>query len=253
MKSASRVERRPRSPPARRPSSRKRSADTNGSKADDVHAEALRARGHELADAAEAEDAERLLVELDARRTSSAPSGRPSSAACACGMLRASASISAMVCSAAATMFDCGALATTMPRLVAASTSTLSTPTPARPIDPQPLGARDQVGGELASPSGSGCRRSRRCARRARSSVQSIPTSTSKRSRSSSTPESAIFSLTRTLYGSVSALTRRPGRRPRANTRWAAPTPAPCSTSWPSSSSAISSPASDVRMSKAPK
>jgi hypothetical protein len=43
-------------------------------------------------------------------------------------MLRASASISATVCSAAATMFDCGALATMIPRLVAASTSTLSTP-----------------------------------------------------------------------------------------------------------------------------
>ena len=53
---------------------------------------------------------------------------------CACGMLRASESISATVCSAAATMFDCGALATMMPRLVAASTSTLSTPMPARPI-----------------------------------------------------------------------------------------------------------------------
>src|SRR5207244_3551883 len=53
---------------------------------------------------------------------------------CACGMLRASASSSAIVCSAAVTTLDCGALATTMPRLVAASTSTLSTPTPARPI-----------------------------------------------------------------------------------------------------------------------
>jgi hypothetical protein len=40
----------------------------------------------------------------------------------------------AIVCSAAATMLDSGALATTMPRLVAASTSTLSTPIPARPI-----------------------------------------------------------------------------------------------------------------------
>ena len=38
-----------------------------------------------------------------------------------------------MVCSAAVITLDCGALATTMPRRVAASTSTLSTPTPARP------------------------------------------------------------------------------------------------------------------------
>jgi hypothetical protein len=48
--------------------------------------------------------------------------------------LRASASSSASVCSAAVTTFDCGALATMIPRLVAAGTSTLSTPTPARPI-----------------------------------------------------------------------------------------------------------------------
>ena len=38
------------------------------------------------------------------------------------------------MCSAAVTTLDCGALATTMPRFVAAGTSTLSTPTPARPI-----------------------------------------------------------------------------------------------------------------------
>ena len=38
------------------------------------------------------------------------------------------------MCSAAETTFDSGAFATTMPRRVAASTSTLSTPTPARPI-----------------------------------------------------------------------------------------------------------------------
>ena len=62
-------------------------------------------------------------------------SQRPAvSEACACGMFRASASMSATVCSAAATMFDCGAFATMMPRLVAASTSTLSTPIPARPM-----------------------------------------------------------------------------------------------------------------------
>ena len=39
-----------------------------------------------------------------------------------------------MVCSAAETTVDSGALATTIPRRVAASTSTLSMPTPARPI-----------------------------------------------------------------------------------------------------------------------
>ena len=38
------------------------------------------------------------------------------------------------MCSAAATEFDSGALATMMPRRVAAGMSTLSTPVPARPI-----------------------------------------------------------------------------------------------------------------------
>jgi len=47
-------------------------------------------------------------------------------------MLRASASSSAIVCSAAVTMFDRGALATMIPACVAAVTSMLSTPTPAR-------------------------------------------------------------------------------------------------------------------------
>jgi hypothetical protein len=52
----------------------------------------------------------------------------------ACGIDRDSASSSPIVCSAADTTVDSGAFATTIPRREAASTSTLSTPTPARPI-----------------------------------------------------------------------------------------------------------------------
>jgi hypothetical protein len=40
----------------------------------------------------------------------------------------------AKVCSAAERMFDCGALTTMIPRRVADSTSTLSSPIPARPM-----------------------------------------------------------------------------------------------------------------------
>ena len=87
---------------------------------DHAHAEPHRALGDELADAAEAEDAERLVHELDAREARALP--RPATRlACACGTLRASASSSAIVCSAAVTTFDCGALATTMPCFVAAA------------------------------------------------------------------------------------------------------------------------------------
>ena len=59
-----------------------------------------------------------------------APASRSASA---CGTLRACASSSAMVCSAADSTFDCGAFTTITPRRVAASTSTLSSPMPARP------------------------------------------------------------------------------------------------------------------------
>ena len=48
-------------------------------------------------------------------------------------MFRASASRSPIACSAAEIMFDPGAFATMTPRRVASSTSTLSTPVPARP------------------------------------------------------------------------------------------------------------------------
>jgi hypothetical protein len=54
--------------------------------------------------------------------------------ACAWGSFRAVASRSAIVCSAAAIVFPPGVFMQTMPRRVAASTSTLSSPTPARPI-----------------------------------------------------------------------------------------------------------------------
>ncbi len=70
---------------------------------------------------------------------SSTPSQRlrshlpPIRAAWAWGMLRAWARSSAMVCSAADRMLDCGALTTVTPRAVAAATSTLSRPIPARP------------------------------------------------------------------------------------------------------------------------
>ena len=55
----------------------------------------------------------------------------PFSEALACGMLRESANIIAIVCSQAAIMLPSGAFATIMPFCVAAGTSTLSMPTPA--------------------------------------------------------------------------------------------------------------------------
>ena len=77
---------------------------------------------------------------------SQAPSTRR---ACACATLRACARISAIVCSAADSELDSGALQTTIPRRVAAATSTLSTPVPARPIDLEARAPLDQVGSDL--------------------------------------------------------------------------------------------------------
>jgi hypothetical protein len=78
-----------------------------GVEGDDAHPEALGAMGHELADAPEAEDPERLVEQLDAENCerSHLPAMR---LACAWGTLRASASSSAIVCSAAVTTLDCG-------------------------------------------------------------------------------------------------------------------------------------------------
>src|SRR5215208_763419 len=121
---------------------------------------------------------------------------------CACGTLRTSASSIASVCSAAVITFDWGALATTTPRLVAASTSTLSTPTPARPtaLSRSARSSRSAVScvaERIRIASNSPMRRS------SSPSSQSAPSSTSSpASRSSCTPVSPIFSLTRTFTSS---------------------------------------------------
>ncbi len=54
--------------------------------------------------------------------------------AVACGILRARDSIMAMACSAVVTVLPPGVFMTTMPRLLAAGMSMLSTPAPARPM-----------------------------------------------------------------------------------------------------------------------
>ena len=104
----------------------------------------------------------------------------PRSEAWACGTLRSDASRRPIACSAALTMFDCGALTTMTPALVAASTSTLSSPTPARATTRSRLAtpiasASTWVALRTSSASASGSaasrlggRRRRRCGRRSR-------------------------------------------------------------------------------------
>ena len=102
--------------------------------------------------------------------------------------------MSATVCSAAETTVDSGAFATTIPRRVAASTSTLSMPTPARPMTfsrsaRSIIGASRVVAERITIPSKSPMIE-------ARSLVPS--STTSNFDFRSSTPGSAIDSRTRT-------------------------------------------------------
>jgi hypothetical protein len=100
---------------------------------DDRHLERLRAARHLLPDAAEAGEAQHLAADLLAEKLflSQTPCFIEASAA---GRRRASASICAMASSATLMLLAPGAFITTMPRALAASTSTLSTPVPARAI-----------------------------------------------------------------------------------------------------------------------
>ena len=122
------------------PSWRPRSADTNGSKA-------MRRIPKARARSATSLPMRPRPAMPSVLSASSTPSQRlrsqrpATSAAWAWGTLRAWASSSAMVCSAADTMLLCGALTTITPRRVAASVSTLSRPIPARPTTSRSLPA----------------------------------------------------------------------------------------------------------------
>src|ERR687898_3094920 len=125
------------------------------------------------------------------------------------GTLRACASMSAIVCSAADTMLDCGAFTTITPRRVAVSTSTLSRPMPARAIT---LRFSPAV---MTSEVTSVCERTTSASYGAISwfrspSASSRRTSTWKSRRRSSSPASDSGSVTRTFMCSLAALGASP-------------------------------------------
>src|SRR5918999_881255 len=128
-----------------------------------------------------------------------ARSQRPSRrAAWAWGMLRAWARIRATVCSAAEITFDWGALTTMMPSRVAAATSTLSRPMPARPTT---LRSRPASRTSASTRVADRTTRASAPATAASSSarVMALRASTSWADRSSSTPASASGSAIRTF------------------------------------------------------
>ena len=100
---------------------------------DDAHLEAAGPPGDRLADLAEADDAQRLAAQLAAGEAARSHSPVRTDASAA-GTWRSSASISAMVCSAAAMVLPVGALTTITPARVAAARSIRSVPTLATPI-----------------------------------------------------------------------------------------------------------------------
>ena len=101
---------------------------------DHAHPERARPNRDLPPHASQSDHAERLSRQLDPLERLALPSPAGTEA-CARGISRATASMSAMVCSAVETVLLRGELITTMPRCVAAATSMLSTPTPARPMN----------------------------------------------------------------------------------------------------------------------
>ena len=89
---------------------------------------------HLAADAPEPDHAQPLAAELDTRERLAIPASPPSSRRRPAARLRARASSSARASSAVETRLPPGEFMTITPRRVAASRSTLSTPTPGRPI-----------------------------------------------------------------------------------------------------------------------
>src|SRR4029453_6821505 len=142
-------------------------------------------------------------------------SQRPSRrAAWAWGMLRAWARISATVCSAAEITLDWGALTTMIPSRVAAATSTLSRPMPARPTTlrlrpPSSPSASTLVADRTTRAS------TPPMAASSSSRVTLVRASTSWAEASSSTPASASGSVIRTrAMGSQLPLVPQPGHHP---------------------------------------
>ena len=158
-------EQRPRATPTSTWSSRQRSARHERVEGDHAHPERPGAGGDQLADAAEADDRRASCRPARRRRSACAPSGPATSAACACGMLRAIASSSPSACSAAATMFEPGALATMMPRR-GGGVDVDVVDAGAGPADHlQPAGVLEQLGRRRSWRCARSARRRRRCAR----------------------------------------------------------------------------------------
>ena len=105
---------------------------------DHVHLQALRAVGDDAADVAHADDRQRLARDLGALELGLLPLAVLDRRGGLTGILRASDISRLSACSAVVTALPVGVFITTTPLRLAAGTSTLSTPMPARPITCRP-------------------------------------------------------------------------------------------------------------------
>ena len=112
----------------------------------DAHFEGARALHHLPADAAQADNAQRLAAQFVAQELLLFPLAGARGGVGLGNVAAPSTSMSAMVCSATETALPPGVFITSTPAAVAASRSTLSTPTPARPMT-RSLGAFSSTAG----------------------------------------------------------------------------------------------------------
>src|SRR5712692_8410907 len=127
----------------------------------------------------------------------------------ACATLRARATSKAIVCSAVVIVLPSGAFITTMPRPVAAATSMLSTPTPARPITRSFLAASINSAVTLVSLRTISASQARTPSRSASGARPICFSSTKPASRSGWRPLSLTSSVTRILVDSLVMTERR--------------------------------------------
>ena len=168
---------------------------------DDAHAEALRAGRDELADAAEAEDAEHLAVEFDAGELAAFPRSAGEGRMCLRDVAGESEQQSHGVLGRGD---DVGLRRVRDDHALPGGGVDVDVVDPDARAARRPSAASPWPAGRRrpAWPSGSGCRRSRRSALRGRRGTRSVPRSTSNpASRSRLMPDSPMFSATSTFIG----------------------------------------------------
>ena len=164
------------------------------------------------------DDADGLAGELGADELRLLPLARPPSRPAASGIRRSSAKSTANVCSTAETTLPVGELRTSTPRAEAAGTSTLSTPTPARPTTVSfGAAAKSAASTFVALRTSSASASASAASSSSRETPGEVDDLVARPARSSSSPAGEIFSATTTRLTPTPPRSRRaPRAGPRA-------------------------------------